>query len=96
MLVSARNYRTKLLPMCIKRIGEIPHEYYYLITPYKTLHPYINKEVIEEFISSSLTELIDEIVWTKALSRVNNYYITSSYCTDNIEDIIKRSLRWNT
>ena len=89
MLVSAKNYWTKLLPMCIKRTEEIPKEYYYMITPYKTLHPYINKEVIREFIASSLNDLIDEIVWDKALSHVRNYYITSSYCTNNIEDIIK-------
>ena len=89
MLVSAKNYWTKLLPMCIKRTGEIPKEYYYMITPYKTLHPYINKEVIKEFITSSLNDLIDEIVWCKALSHVRNYYITSSYCTNSIEDIIK-------
>ena len=89
MLVSAKNYWTKILPMCIKHTNKIPVRYYNLITPYKTLQKFINKEVIKEFITDSLNMLIDEIIWDNSLKYRDNYYITSSYSTNDIEDIIK-------
>lgn len=90
MLVSSKNYWTKLLPLCIKKANIIPQEFYYMITPYKSLQKYITQEVIEEFIELSLYDLIDEIIYSKNLKDYkNNYYITTSENTNEIEEIIK-------
>lgn len=89
MKITAREYWTKILPECIIKSLQIPQEFYYLITPYKTLQEKITKEVIKEFINESLKELITEIILVKNLRFRNNYYITSSYNTNDIEDIIK-------
>lgn len=90
MLISAKNYWTKILPMCIKKTCTIPKEFYYLLTPLKTLQEKINTEVIKEYINDAgyLKELIEEILYTKGLAR-RMYHITSSYNTDEVENIIK-------
>lgn len=96
MLVSAKNYWTKLLPMCIKKTCTIPKEFYYLLSFLKSLQAKIDEEVIKEFVSDAdnIKWLIEEIEYTKGLYDKNyntgkkEYYITSSYNTNEIEDII--------
>ena len=91
MLVSAKNYWTKLLPMCMKRTCTIPTEFYYLLTHVKTLQNKIDTEVLQDYLSDSdnIKELVEEIVYVKAIAYRNIYFITSSYNTNEIEDIIK-------
>lgn len=87
MIITAKQYWTKLLPACIKLSYVIPSEYYYLITNNKTLQKYINDEAIKEFLIDNIKYLLEEMFYTKHL-RIN--YMSQSGCTNEIEDIIKQ------
>ena len=88
MIITAKQYWTKLLPACIKLSHVIPSEFYCLITYNKTLQKYIDDEVIEEFFAdkNNIKYLLEEMFYAK---RIRTNYISQSGCTNEIEDIIK-------
>lgn len=89
MIITAKQYWTKLLPVCIKLSNVIPREYYDLITYNKTLQKWINDEVINEFLAdkNNIKYLLEEMFYAK---RIRTNYISQSGCTNEIEDIIKQ------
>ena len=92
MIIKAEKYWTKILSICIKKTNKIPKEYFYLITQIKSLQKYINHECIKEFLEKNIDDLLQEIAYTKGLRDFvhgGKYKITSSYNTEDIENIIK-------
>ena len=90
MKITAKEFWTEILPECMIKSNQIPKEYYYLITQNKTLQKYIDKEVIKEFLNTSMDILIMEILYNKGILQGKELYLTSSYDINELLNIIEQ------
>lgn len=88
MLITARKYWGEILKECIIKTNTIPEKYYYLITWNKALQKHINEEVLKEFVSDE--ENIDMLVSDVFYHGLDDRFITQSFDTNDLEEIIKQ------
>lgn len=70
MIISAKKYYTKIFKECIEKTHFISKYMYHLITPYESLHKFIDQDIIDEIIETDDTFIdhyVEEVFYNAGL-----------------------------